>query len=150
MPKCTSPLCNVKVAQHSISAKFGGVCSKCRKERTTDLYNLACDNVPSARTRLEWEAIRDTMAEKIRCVLAQGHSVKSLEHIHTRAVEALAAVPVSICPMELARLQQRDTQLTLIEYEARHCVRQLGPGVDIAGRFVLWLQQSSILRGQRF
>lgn len=151
MSKCSSPLCEVRVQPlRTHATKFGGVCSKCRKGRAANLYEQACDTIPSARTRPEWEAIRDTVAEKIRCVLAQGQSVKALEHIHTTAVEALNAMPLSICPMELARLQRRDTQLTLIEYEARHCIRQPDQGVDIAGRFVLWLQQSSILRGQRF
>lgn len=151
MTKCKTPTCQVQLAAGSKSTRVhDGICSRCRSSALKDVYEVACATIPSLRTRLEWESIRDTVAGKMRCYLAQGESVRALEHIHTQAVGALSAMPVSICPIELARLQRRDTQLHLIEVEARHCIRQPDPGVDIAGRFVLWLQQSNILRGQRF
>lgn len=112
-------------------------------------YEAACSVPPSQRTRVDWVFIRDNAASIIRCRLSQNAKVDSYAITHRQAVEALEAMPVSVHPIELARLQDRDNTLALIENEVRPALAAHRKGANAAQHLLDWLRRSSILRGVR-
>lgn len=158
MPKCKTPTCECRVMLSSDSwTKHAGICSHCRSEgkkaAAKAAITEALDTCPTRRTRAQWEAIRDVNVEKIKCFLAQGLSVTGVAAAHNQAIEALAALPVTICPYELARLQRRDTVLAELEAEVAPCLNPTHnfSGAEDAGtRLLYWLKQTTVLMGKRF
>lgn len=152
--KCKVQNCNTQIHRDSVSATLhGGVCKRCFRLAIQATWEGALDAQPSYRTREQWEALRDGYADKIKCRLAQGADVHTLAGLHKQAVEALASLPVTICPHELARLQHRDSELAEIESVVSVCLNphhNHSGASTTAGRLLHWLKNSNVLMGRRF
>lgn len=150
--KCKTEGCPIHILCAASVAK-GGYCVECRRQAhvarfDTDL--LAAQYLPpSKRTRAQWEAIRDDVRSKIKCLLAKGECIDAQAGLYSQAVQALAATPVHVDPFDLKRLQDRSDLLSRIEDAVRPALRpERDPAV--AGVALLnWFTRSNILRGQR-
>lgn len=153
--KCKTPGCGTVCG--TVSQERGGYCIRCRKCRAgtqagtqapIQPIEAALDKPPSIRTRHDWEAVRDHHKGLIDAQTYCAGPIASADLCqYNAAVDALAKLPVSIDPLELKRLQERDLMLRLIENEARTACRDRYANV---GEVLLkWFRTSSILRGQR-